>query len=207
MKAIILSMFFLQRQLSPICDNITAGVAYDCDNPPAGGANDRLILINFEDWQNAAITLDPANKIVITGITLPSGKVGYVYEGKNNSVEPSANFVKGTYVNSYDHTVLFKIFQNSPDIKKQLLKLDGGKVVAITQNNHKGLDGNSAFEVFGSETGLELAELARVIADAELQGAYNLTIKNNEKSRPSTLPHTIWDTDFATTKAIVDALI
>jgi hypothetical protein len=85
--------------------------------------------------------------------------------------------------------------------------LDGAKVVALVQNNHKGEDGNAAFEIYGYETGLRLQELERVIADAENQGAYTVTIRNDEVSRPSSLPHTLWDTDFATTKAIVDSLI
>jgi hypothetical protein len=80
-------------------------------------------------------------------------------------------------------------------------------VVAIVQNNRKGLDGNSAFEIYGLETGLRLQELERILADAETQGAYNLLIRNDEISRPSSLPHTLWDTDYATTLALVNGLV
>jgi len=188
------------------CDDLTADILYDCDNPPSGGANDRLILFNYDDI-NGNVTVDASNNILFTDITLASGKRGYVFEGLNNSNEPRSAMVKGRYVNGYDHEVIFKVFKNSPDAKAQLQKLDGAKVVALVQNNHKGEDGNAAFEIYGYETGLRLQELERVIADAELQGAYNVTIRNDEVSRPSTLPHTLWDTDFATTKAIVDSLI
>jgi hypothetical protein len=85
--------------------------------------------------------------------------------------------------------------------------LDGAKLVALVQNNHKGDDGNSAFEIYGLETAIQLQELGRTVADAELQGAYNLVIRNNETSRPSTLPHTLFNTDFSTTLAIVNSLI
>jgi hypothetical protein len=188
------------------CDDLTAGILYDCDNPPSGGANDRLILFNYDDI-NGNVTVDPTNSLLFTDITLASGVTGFVFEGINNSNEPRSAMVKGRYVNGYDHEVIFKVFKNSPQAKAQLQKLDGAKVVALVQNNHKGEDGNAAFEIYGYETGLRLQELERVIADSELQGAYNVNIRNDEVSRPSSLPHTLWDTDFATTKAIVDSLV
>lgn len=191
----------------PTCDELTDDILYDCDNPPTGGANDRLILLNYSDVQDAAVTLDGTNPLVVTNIVLASGIQGYVYEGLNNSNEPRTALVKGRYVNGYDHEVRFKVFKNSPDTKKQLNKLDGALVVAIVQNNHKGASGNAAFEIYGLENGLRLQELERIIADAETQGAYNLLIRNDEVSRPSSLPHTLWDTNFATTLEIVDSLI
>lgn len=191
----------------PTCDALTDDILFDCDNPPTGGANDRLILLNFSDIENATITYDGTNPLVVENIVLASGVQAYVYEGLNNSNEPRTSLVKGRYVNGYDHEVRFKIFKNSPDTKKQLNKLDGALVVAIIQNNHKGASGNAAFEIYGLQTGLRLQELERIIADAETQGAYNLLIRNDEVSRPSSLPHTLWDTDFATTLAIVDALL
>ncbi len=187
------------------CDALTAGIAYDCANPPTGGANDRLILVNFADI-DGAVTYDGTNPLIVTNITSGAG-TGFNFEGLNNSNEPRAALVKGRYVNGYDHEVRFKCFSNSPDAKAQLTKLDGALVVAIVQNNHKGSDGEAAFEIYGLETGLRLQELERILADAETQGAYNILIKNDDISKPSTLPHTLYDTDFATTKAIVDGLL
>jgi hypothetical protein len=189
-----------------VCEKLTAGIAYDCANPPTGGVNDRLILVNFSDI-DGNVTFDNANPIIVTNITLPGSTVGYVFEGVNNSNEPRSAMVKGRYVNGYDHEVRFKCFDNSPAAKLQLGKLDGALVVAIIQNNRKGASGNSAFEVYGLQTGLRLQELERILADAETQGAYNLLIRNDEVSRPSTLPHTLWATDFATTLAIVEAVL
>ena len=190
----------------PICDALTAGIAYDCANPPSGGVNDRLILFNYSAL-DGNVTYDGANPIIVTNITPPMGGWGYVFEGVNNSNEPRSAMVKGRYVNGYDHEVRFKCFDNSPTAKLQLGKLDGALVVAIVQNNRKGASGNSAFEIYGLETGLRLQELERILADAETQGAYNLLIRNDEISRPSSLPHTLWDTDYATTLALVNSLL
>lgn len=193
--------------LMSICGKINASIAYDCTNPPTGGANDRLILMNFDDWGNCSIGYNITNPLIIESITPASGIVAYEYEGHNNSVEPRLALVKGRYVDGYDHEVKFKVFSNAPTVKAQLQKLGQSKVVAIVQNNHKGANGDSAFEVYGSQTGLELQELERIIADAETQGAFNLLIKNDEVSRPSNLPNTVFLTDFATSKAIVDGLL
>jgi len=198
----------------PVCDVITAGIAYDCANPPTGGANDRLILVNFSDI-DGNVTYNATNKLLVENITLLGGAVGYAFEGLNNSNEPRAAMVKGRYLNAYDHEVRFKVFSNSIAAKAQLTKLDGALVVAIVQNNHKGGDpvpggtevGEAAFEIYGLETGLRLQELERIIADAELQGAYNLLIKNDEVSRPSTLPHTLFITSFAASLAVVDSIL
>lgn len=188
------------------CDKISDDILKDCDNPPAGGANDRLILFNFDDI-DGNVTYDGTNPIIVTNITLASGVRGYVYEGQNNSNEPRSALVKGRYVDSYDHEVRFKVFDNSPDAKEQIQKLGKGKVVALVQNNRKGSSGNSAFEIYGLETGLELQELERALANADTQGAYDLLIRNDEVSRPATLPHSLWDTSFATTLALVNSLI
>jgi len=198
----------------PVCDALTAGILYDCLNPPVGGVNDRLILVNFSDI-DGNVTRNGSNPNVIEAITLPGGAVGYVFEGLNSSNEPRAALVKGRYVNGYDHEVRFKVFSNSIAAKVQLQKLDGALVVAIVQNNHKGGDpvpggtavGEAAFEIYGLETGLRLQELERILADAELQGAYNLLIKNDEISKPSTLPQTLFITSFAATLAVVNGIL
>lgn len=191
----------------PGCENIDKNILLDCVNELVGGTNDRLILIPFEVAQNLAITYDPTNPIVITAIAPGSPTPGYVYEGKNQSVDPLATGVKLTYSFAYDHEVRFKVFANTPDVKEQLQRLGYKKVVAIVQTNYTGENGNAAFQVFGLKTGLELTELTYNPNDADTLGAIDVLIKNKESSRPATLPHTIFNTDFATTKAIVDALV
>jgi hypothetical protein len=189
------------------CENIDKNLLLDCTNLLVGGTNDRLILIAFDVWQNLSITFDINNPIVITAIAPGSPTPGYVYEGKNNSVNPSIAGVKLTYSYAYDHIVNFKVFENTPDTKDQLNRLGSKKVVAITQTNYTGVNGNGAFHVYGAKTGLELNVITQSPDDADTLGAYDVTIQNNETSRPATLPHTIFNTDFATTKAIVDALV
>lgn len=190
-----------------ICGKISASVAIDCDNPLVAGANDRLILINKEDWDNGTITPNVSNSELIEGITLPSGTDAYYFEGKNDSVEPKQTLVKQRYAEVYDHEVIFKVFKADAATKQQLEKMVKGKFVAIIENNFKGSSGNSCFEIYGYDVGLQVMEMERVIMDAETQGAFNITLRTPENIKEAHLPKTLYITSYAATKAVVDALL
>ena len=189
-----------------ICGKISANVLMDCDYPLVGGANDNLYLINLDDWNDSTITVDAGNDQLITNINLGSGYLAYKFEGKNNSVEPRSVLVKQRYAEVYDHEVIFKVFINDAATKLQLEKMAKGKVVAIVENNYKGDTGKGAFEVYGKETGLQVMEMERVVADTETQGAYNVTLRSSEFAKESHLPSTLWVTTYAQTKALVESL-
>lgn len=185
--------------MSNICGAIASGVAFDCEHPLVPGANDRLILFNYSELQDATYTFDAANPLIIDSLSPAQGVLAYAFEGQNNSVEPAQNLVKNRYYVGYNHEITFKVFSAAPDTKKVLQEMAKGRVVAIVQNNWKGDSGEGAFEVYGWETGLEVQELSRTIADAETGGAFNIVLRNNEVSIPGTLPHTLDLGGFTTT--------
>lgn len=190
-----------------ICARISANVLFDCDNPLVAGTDDNLFLINKEDWDEAVITRNASNNQLIEGIALATGDLAYKFEGKNSSVEPMQKLVKQKYAEVYDHEVTFKVFKVNAATKEQLEKMASGKVVAIVSNLFKGASGEAAFEVYGEEIGLEVQELERSLADVDTQGAFNLVLRTPEIAKEAHLPATLYDTDYATTKAIVDGLI
>lgn len=188
------------------CSVITAGVQANCANPIQGGADDRLILVNFDDWKASVFTLN-ANPQIIEDITLPEGKVGYEYEGLNGSVAPKSNLLKGKHINMYNHEVGFIVFDVSPATKVQLEKFNGGRFVAIVENNYKGTAGNSSFEVYGKDSGLVLEANERDLGNADTNGAYSLVLKVSERSPEPHLPASIYITSYNASKAVVDALL
>lgn len=191
-----------------VCGKITAGLSASCSTPIKGGTNDELTLINKDDFDAAAITRNVSNPQIIENIVLPSGTSGYVYQGQLNSNEPVANLVKARYSKGYNHQVTGKVFDISPVAKAQLELLAKGKVVAIVQNNHRGATGNCAYELYGNDQGLDLSELIRTGNDPDTEGAYSIVLKTDEAiGKESHLPATIFITDFATTKALVDGLV
>ena len=195
----------LNIQLSPACGLIAGGIAVNCTPKLVGGANDRLILINFDDI--ASLTPDVGNPNLYTAITLAATKVAYVFEGKQQSVEPSHALVKTRYSIGHDHIVQFKAFNNSPSVKVVLDAMVEGRFLAIIENNFKGTSGNAAFELYGVDAGLYVEVMERNVADSETLGAYNIQLKSGEFGKEGHVPSSLWDTDYVTTKALVDALL
>lgn len=188
------------------CGDITANIAVNCLNPIQGGTEDVLYLINRSDWDDAAITYNVSNTELIENIVLASGKVAFTYAGVNQSIKPKAEMVKGEYTTFYNHEINFKVFDVSPASKEQLELLAKGQMVAIVQNKYKGTGGNAAFEVYGSDSGLECSQNIREISGGDSGGAFDLILKSNEVSLEPHLPKTVFITDYATTKTLVEGL-
>lgn len=187
------------------CAVITAGLSLDCDFPLVGGVKDDIILMNLDDIDS--VTRNGSNAQVIEAVTKATGKTGFKFEGKNNSVDPQVSLVKQRYSEVYDHEVMFKVFTNDPTTKLQLEKLVQGKVVAFVHNNHVNSAGNSAFEIYGLSQGLDCVELTRVLNDADTQGAWNVVLRTNEQTKEPHLPNPLFITDYATTLAVFNGLL
>lgn len=186
------------------CAELTAGLALDCDYPIVGGARDNIWLMSLSAI--ASVTRNVTNDQIIEAITMDAGKYAWIFEGKNNSVEPQLTLIKQRYSEVYDHEVMFKVFLNTPDAKLQMEKMVQGKLVAIVQNNHLTDVGSTSFEIYGLSVGLEVAELTRIVADADTQGAYNLILRTSETSKEGHLPNPFFITDYATTLTAIEGL-
>ncbi len=185
-----------------LCGFIDADILVNCPDPISGGTNDRLILINFDDL--ASVTVIGG---VITAINMVATKTGFVMQGKNNSVAPTQALVKQRFGEVYDHMVNYKTFTLDATVKATLEKKVKGKFIAIIENNYKGTGGNAAFEMFGLNAGLIVGELTRDPNSADTQGAYDITMTSSEFAKEPKLPATIFLTDYAVTKAIVDGIL
>lgn len=191
--------------MQTICGEITQDLAEDCDNKLSAGVNDRLILINFNDIDS--VVRNGANPQIIENIILASGKEAYAWQGKNLSNEPLYTLINNRFVKNYDHEVRQKVFLNTPDAKRELERLAEGLTVAIVENKHKGPSGNSAFEIYGLDVGLEIQEMTRNPNDPETAGAHDALLRTPEESKEPHMPATFFKTDFATTKGLVEALL
>jgi hypothetical protein len=187
------------------CAEIAAGITLDCDYPLVGGVKDDLYLFNYSHLNS--VTRNSTNPQIIEAITLTSGKKVYKFEGKNNSVEPRAALVKQRYADAYEHQVDFLVFSLVPASKAIIEDLVKGRVIAICENRHREVSGKTSFEIYGLNAGLEVSELERVANDSDTQGAYKLVLKTSEYSREPALPNTLFKTDYATSKALITALL
>jgi hypothetical protein len=189
------------------CGGITSGATYDCTNPLQPGVNSTITLINKDDI--SVVTYDVTKTHLITGITLAAGgKQGYAFEGIRQSVDPQAELIVGTLSVGYDHIVNFQVFDISSDQKVNLEKLALSKVVAVIENMNVVGNADSVFEVYGFDAGLEVVLLTRLARDLETGGSFTVNLKTSDnEGKEAKLPLSFWDTDYATTKAKVDALL
>lgn len=187
------------------CAVIQKNLIFDCDNPIISGADDRLIIGNRADI--SSVTKNGSNPKIFEAITLNSGANLFYYEGKNLSVEPRYALRKRAYSEGYEHEVRFKAFKATPELKDELEAMAQGDLFAIVENKYRAANGNGAFEIYGYDTGLQLMELERIIKEAETQGAFNLQLRTHDDVDEPHMPYTFFKTDYATTKALIDALI
>lgn len=192
--------------LMVICGEITKDIDIDCDNPLQAGTEDEMLVINRNDWLDAAFTVDPLNNQIITGIVLPSGARAFRYQGKNNSIAPKMELIKTQFSENYNHENNFKVFKVDAETKQELERLDKGEYVTIIHNKYKGDNGQSAFEIYGGDAGVITSQNIREGNNVELGGAFDIILKSNENSLEPHMPKTFFKTDFATTKALFDAL-
>lgn len=193
-----------------VCGGIDSGSTYDCATPIVGGNSQNLILIDKEIFDRATIVYDGTTDNLITDITLTTiGDVGYKFEGIRKSLNPQSAFVPSDVSNGYDHQVDFLIFDVSQLQKNNIEKMAFGKQVAIIENTNAAGNGDSVFEVFGTGLGLEVqAGPMRITGDTDTNGAYTIALKTSDLGgKEQHLPNSFWDTDFATTKVKVDALL
>lgn len=191
----------------PNCGNITDDIFNNCDETLIGGVRDKLVLFNLGDLLPYTKNVSNAQIIeAINLITSPSAR-GYVFEGQNNSNDISTELTKGAYSVGYTHKIVFRIFGNNAEIKMQLESLAKGKTVAVVQNNFQGSMGESAFELFGADAGLEVLEMTSDKSDADTQGAYVVTLSTNAKFKEGHLPATVFINSFEDTNDMINALL
>lgn len=188
-----------------ICGELSAEILADCETPLTGGVDTTVYLANKSDIEG--VTRDEYNPLLISAITMVTGKKFFRYQGlkgTDNSVEPKDEFVRLKYSSGFDHGTALSVFAIDPDTKYEIEQLSKAVVVAIFQNNMRGEDGSSAFEIRGLDVGLELESLLREPENADTQGAFNIVLKTQKVKEPH-LPATLFDTDFATTLALVES--
>jgi len=188
------------------CGGITVGAAYDCNTPIVPGVNQRLILGNQGDI--ATILFDVVKPTLIKDITLKTGKAAYAFDGVRQSLTPQYELIPGTVTVGYLHTVNFLAFDISQAAKDNYEKMALGKLFAVIENKNALGNGDSVFEVYGLQVGLEASAITRIPADTETGGAFTISLTTPEaEGKEPKMPQSWWDTDYATTLAKVEALL
>jgi hypothetical protein len=180
---------------------------FDCDNPPLQGLTDVIALVNYNDVDRVATTFDTDNKQICTSFVLKPDKRAFRLEGYKlaNSALASLVVKEAPAVNAFLHTIggvgVTVDAEQLDAIAKMAL---GAKLVAVVERKYKGANQESAFMIFGYDSGMELATAD--YNSNENAGTLPFTLANpTDEEEPK--PQRIWlDTDYGTTLTAFEAL-
>lgn len=186
-------------------DKLSADIIKDCDNKPIGGLEVSAVLINFDDIDKAASTLDATNDLIITDLATASGTSGFTLEGIKQTNGASFELVlkEDTY-DAYKHIFSGVILTPSASNKKAMAEIaSGGRYVVVVEKKFKGASQEDAFEVLGWDTGMIISEL--VWNSKEADGVIKFTLASQDAYEEPEMTRNLLETDYATTKTSFDA--
>lgn len=179
---------------------INADFLFDCVNPSVGGLEVDVLLINAEDVNIATTTVSATNKIIMTNLALKTGKTGFLLQGVKQINGTSYELVNKEFgPDKFKHTFSGVILNPSSANKLQATILsEGAKYIVVVEQKWKGAANADAFQLYGYKSGLGLATMT--YNSKENDGTISFTLESAEGYEEPTIPLTLLETDYATTK-------
>lgn len=186
------------------CSKIKTGfINQACGKPAIAGTTARVILLSYSDVDKSKSVVTDN---VISSLILKAGATGYEVDSLPNATVGSDTINAGTYLKTHQHNVVVRIFKKSEAAKKFVNGLTNARVIAIVENNDTGDNGDTKYEVYGWDSGLELTEIT-VTTEMTDGVAYQVTLANGTIAQEGSLPMSLFNTDEATTDLMVDGLL
>nr|UVX73789.1 MAG: hypothetical protein [Bacteriophage sp.] len=186
------------------CSKIKTGFTNQvCGKPAIAGTTARVILLSYSDVDKSkSVVIDN----VISSLILKAGATGYEVDSLPNATVGSDTINAGTYLKTHQHNVVVRIFKKSEAAKKFVNGLTNARVIAIVENNDTGDNGDTKYEVYGWDSGLELTEIT-VTTEMTDGVAYQVTLANGTIAQEGSLPMSLFNTDEKTTDLMVEGLL
>lgn len=186
------------------CSKIKTGfINQVCGKPAIAGTTARVILLSYSDVDKSKSVVTDN---VISSLILKAGATGYEVDSLPNATVGSDTINAGTYLKTHQHNVVVRIFKKSEAAKKFVNGLTNARVIAIVENNDTGDNGDTKYEVYGWDSGLELTEIT-VTTEMTDGVAYQVTLANGTIAQEGSLPMSLFTTDEKTTDLMVDGLL
>lgn len=186
------------------CSKIKTGFTNQvCGKPAIAGTTARVILLSYSDVDKSKSVVTDN---VISSLILKAGATGYEVDSLPNATVGSDTINAGTYLKTHQHNVVVRIFKKSEAAKKFVNGLTNARVIAIVENNDTGDNGDTKYEVYGWDSGLELTEIT-VTTEMTDGVAYQVTLANGTIAQEGSLPMSLFNTDEETTDLMVEGLL
>ena len=186
------------------CSKIKTGFTNQvCGKPAIAGTTARVILLSYSDVDKSKSVVTDN---VISSLILKASATGYEVDSLPNATVGSDTINAGTYLKTHQHNVVVRIFKKSEAAKKFVNGLTNARVIAIVENNDTGDNGDTKYEVYGWDSGLELTEIT-VTTEMTDGVAYQVTLANGTIAQEGSLPMSLFNTDEKTTDLMVEGLL
>jgi len=166
---------------------IDRGSAFDCATISQGGIGNYVILINKDDFDAGAVTVDGTSK-EITAITLDTPATGFAFESAKGSVQiiPSAPLRTATALDGFDHTLDIRALDVSQLSRENIAKMRFQKVVAVVPL------ANGKAMLYGRNVGMRISDFQENPGDADTGGTIQFVLKTPDNDPPEiSAPHII----------------
>jgi hypothetical protein len=186
------------------CSKIKTGFTNQvCGKPAIAGTTARVILLSYSDVDKSKSVVTDN---IISSLILKASATGYEVDSLPNATVGSDTINAGTYLKTHQHNVVVRIFKKSEAAKKFVNGLTNARVIAIVENNDTGDNGDTKYEVYGWDSGLELTEIT-VTTEMTDGVAYQVTLANGTIAQEGSLPMSLFNTDEKTTDLMVEGLL
>lgn len=190
---------------------IYEGIGASC-SPLAGGVNDKLILVNYDDIVSVTYSTDMplgnvASKKYITAVARATGTQGYLFEGlSGNTIIARKSAARGDIFPEYTQELEFIALTENGSVEALIETLAKSKVVAFYESNNE-------YHVLGINSGLFLTSTQSDTSNASERGAYRIVLQGTKEGEhgkrlgifTGTAPNFVYDK--IATKAVFDGLL
>ena len=169
---------------------IDRGVAFDGAAIQQGGIGNYAILINKDDFDSGALTVDAVSKEIET-ITLANGTLGYKVESSKGSTQiiPTSILRAVTAIDGFDHSLDILVLDASQLSRDNIKKMRFQKLIAIVP-----LATGKAL-LYGRNVGLRMSAFDDKPGDADTGGTIKIVLNTPSNDPPEIdPPHIIADT-------------
>jgi hypothetical protein len=183
-------------------ENISKGIVSKCTTQPVAGLESVAYIINRKDI--AVATPDNTVASKITDLSLKPTKKAYKLEGVKKNINGGFDSVIAIdRATRYIHKCNFPIFEGDAASAANADALDDLVIIVETKEKYDGGDGT--FNILGLKNGLYKSAYSRVYNDAD--GVRTIELSSMEGEGEEHSQWTLLDTDYLTTKALVEGLL
>jgi len=180
---------------------IVDDIVSNCDTQGIGGLEAVAYLINRVDFEP---TFDVTNGNLITAVATAIGTKAYKLTGSAKGLEAGHDRVKEEgFADSFTHYFSFKQFEVDSDALLNVDSLDD--LVVIVEAKNKPSDADGTFIAYGVRSGLHVTTDTKRFNTTN--GARSLELATNSGEGERYSQYNVLDTDYATTKAALDAIL